>query len=223
MPSICPVCNLGLKDFRDNLDGRDATFFSCPMCGDFILSGTLIATLPSILKQDKDAIAKISHAIRTMQQANKGAELYTNTVAEILKRPLPTPREQADLFIRWLAEHIEGPGETLWVEPSTHSAIIGAKSPEGFALVLRHRFDVGLVTGNLSEAMGAPGRAYVTLSFEGWDHYEQLRGGSASYRKAFMAMKFGDSLLNTIVENVFRSCVKQAGSSFLDSRKSDLR
>lgn len=211
MPNICPVCNLELKDFRDHPDGRDAKFFSCLMCGDFILSGTSIATLPDILKQNKDASAKISHAIRTMQQANRGAELYTNTVGEILKRPLPTPREQADLFIRWLAEHIEGPGETLWVEPSTHSAIIGAKSPEGFALVVRHLFDVGLVTGNLSEAMGAPGRAHVTLSFEGWDHYEQLRGGGPSYRKAFMAMKFGDSLLNQIVEKVFRPCVKQTG------------
>ena len=59
--------------------------------------------------------------------------------------------------------------------------------------------------------MGAPGRAHVTLSFEGWDHYEQLRGGGSSYRKAFMAMKFGDSMLNQIVKKVFRPCVKQTG------------
>ncbi len=176
-----------------------------------MLSRTLVATLPNTLQTKKDASAKISHALRTMQQVNKGAELYTNTIDEILKRPLPSPREQADLFIRWLAENVEGPGETVWVEPSTHSAIIGAKSPEGFALVLRHLFDVGLVTGNLAEAMGAPGRAHVTLSFAGWDYYEQLRQGGVTYRKAFMAMKFGDPILDQVLERVFRPCVKQTG------------
>jgi len=211
MTKNCPVCNSQLKGVRENPNGRDATFFSCPRCGDFMLTGTLLATLPNTLQQEKDAGAKISHALRTMQQMNKGAELYTNTIDEILKRPLPSPREQADLFVRWLAENIEGPGETVWVEPSTHSGIIGAKSPEGFELVLRHLFDVGLVTGNLSEALGAPGRAHVTLSFEGWDYYEQLRHGGATYRKAFMAMKFGDEVLDRVLDSVFKPCVKQTG------------
>ena len=55
-----------------------------------------------------------------MRKVKKIPELYTNTIEEVLKRPLPKPREQADLFIRWLAENIEGPGETVWVKPSTH-------------------------------------------------------------------------------------------------------
>jgi len=211
MATNCPVCNSLLKDVRESPNGRDSTLFSCPRCGDFVLSRTLLATLPKTLEGDKNASAKISHALRTMQQVNKGAELYTNTVEAILKRPLPSPREQADLFVRWLGENVEGPGETVWVEPSTHSGIIGAKSPEGFALVLRYLFDVDLVTGNLSEAIGAPGRAHVTLSFEGWNYYEQLRLGGSTYRKAFMAMKFGDELLDQVLEDVFKPCVDQTG------------
>lgn len=211
MPRNCPICASQLKEVKENPNGRDATFFSCPRCGDFVLSGTLLATLPNTLQQEKDAGAKISHALRTMQQVNKGAELYTNTIDEILKRPLPSPREQADLFVRWLAENIDGPGETVWVEPSTHSGIIGAKSPEGFALILRHLFDAGLVAGNLPEAIGALGRAHVTLSFDGWDYYEQLRLGGATYRKAFMAMKFGDEMLDQVIHSVFKPCVKQTG------------
>jgi len=146
-----------------------------------------------------------------MQKVKRYPELYTNTVEEILKRPLPKPREQADLFIRWLAENIEGPGETVWVEPSTHRTIMGAKTPEGFALVLRHLFDIGLVTGNLSETLEAPGRAHVTLSFEGWDYYEQLQHGDGTYRKAFMAMKFGVDELNKMLEEVFKPAVLQTG------------
>jgi len=76
---------------------------------------------------------------------------------------------------------------------------------------LNYLFDVGLVTGTQSEAMGAPGRAHATLSFEGWDYYENLKHGRAIYRKAFMAMKFGDPTLDKIVSDIFKPNIKQAG------------
>lgn len=211
MPEVCPVCNTQLKEFKPKPTGRDASFFSCSLCGDFVLSGTLISTLPNMLAIEKDTAAKISYALRTMQQVNKGAELYASTVEAILKQPLPRPHEQADLLIRWLAENVPGPGETVYVEPSTHRSIIGAKTPDGFAFVLRHLFDVGLITGNLSEAMGAPGRAHATLSFDGWEYYEKLRQGGATYRKAFMAMKFGDVDLDHLLETVLKPSAKQTG------------
>lgn len=213
--SACPVCNSPLKETRPSTDGRDASFFSCPQCGEFVLSGSLIATLPHTLQKHKDAAAKISHALRAMQQTNKGAEFYTTTVDEVLNRPLPRPKEQADMLIRWLAENVAGPGETTWIEPSTHSSIIGAKTPEGFALILQHLFDIGLLTGNLSKAIASPGRAHATLSFDGWDYYEKLRQGVATYRKAFMAMKFGESDLDRLLETTFKPCAKQAGFELL--------
>lgn len=215
MPDRCPVCNSDLKELIERPGGRDAHYFSCPLCGDFVLSRTLIASFPHLLENNKDASAKISHALRAMQQTNKGAELNTYTVDEILKRSLPTPREQADLFIRWLAENVDGPGETVWVEPGTHRSIIGAKSDEGFALVLRYLFDKGLVEGNLSEAMSAPGKAHATLSFEGWDYYEELRRGGTTYRKGFIAMKFGDTLLDKLLGEVLKPYAKQAGFELL--------
>lgn len=211
MSEPCPVCHSPLKERRPHIDGRDGAYFSCPLCGEFILSESLIATLPYTHRENKDAAAKISHALRTMQQTNKGAELYTNTVQEILKRPLPRPKEQADLLIRWLAENVEGPGKTQWIEPRTHSSIIGANSPEGFELIVQHLFDVGLVTGNLSQAIGAPGRAHATLTFDGWNYYESLLQGSAKYRKAFMAMKFGDEDLDNLLEAILKPSAKQAG------------
>ncbi|MFB3787190.1 MAG: hypothetical protein ACE15F_12570 [bacterium] len=211
MSNVCPVCDTQLKDVKESPDGRDAKFFSCPSCGEFILARTLISNLPNILQKDKDARAKISHAIRTVQQVNKIVELSTKTVEEILKRPLPSPSEQSDLFVRWLAENVESPGELMFVQPKIHSSIIGAKSPEGFDLVLRHLFDVGLVKGHLLNIIGEPGTAHVTLSFDGWKYYEQLRQGQPSYRKAFMAMQFGEHELDDVVDKVFKPCVHQAG------------
>ena len=211
MTDECPVCKSSLNCKTTSPGGRGVTVFSCPLCGEFKFSEELVEDMPHTLQTRKDADTKISHAIRKMQGVNETPELYKSTVEEIIKRPLPKPSEQADLFIRWLAENIEGPGETERVEPSTHRSILGAKTPEGFALILRHLFNVGLVIGNMSEAIGAPGRAHVTLSFGGWDYYEQLRRGENSYRKAFMAMKFGVEELNTVLENIFKPAVRQAG------------
>jgi hypothetical protein len=214
MPDACPVCNSGLKE---KVPGSNASIFSCPLCGKYALSRTLISTLPYLLESNKDAIPKISHALRAMQsmKSTTVGHTYTavdkHTIDEILKRPLPTPREQADLFIRWLAENVEGFGETVWVEPATHRSIIGAKTDEGFGLLLRHLFEVGLVEGNLSEAIGAPGRAHATLSFEGWNYYEQLRRGGVTYKKGFIAMKFGDPMLDKLLAEILKPSVKQAG------------
>ena len=128
MSKPCQVCGSALED----VSSMNSRQFRCPLCGEFILSSTLIATLPNTLRNNKDGSNKISHALRTMQQTSMVPELNTYTVDEILKRPLPTPREQADLFIRWLAENVEGPGETILVAPATHRSIIGAKTDEGF-------------------------------------------------------------------------------------------
>lgn len=211
MTDTCPVCSSNLEKKTPNSNGRDVTSFSCPLCGDFTLSNTLIATLPHTLSTQADSAIKISHAIRTMQHVNKGAELYTSTIDAILKQRMPRPQEQADLFIRWLAENIPGPGEKVSVRPSTHSSIIGAKSPNGFALVLGHLFDSGLISGIKTDTLSEVGRAQITLSFAGWEYYEKLRLGSTSHRKAFMAMKFGDTELDALVENHLKPCAKQAG------------
>lgn len=211
MPGDCPICGSVLSGVNERPEGKDATLFSCPLCGDFMLSRSLVATLPNILETKKEANTKISHALRQMQQISKGAELNTYTVEEILKKPLPTPREQADLFIRWLAENVKGPGETVWVEPVTHNSIIGAKTDEGFALILRYLFESGLVVGDLAEAQGMPGRANVTLSFEGWDYWEKLRRGWATYRKGFVAMKYGEPLLDKLLAEILKPYAKQAG------------
>ena len=208
MVKNCPVCNSSLDDIRE---GSGGVFFSCPMCGDFKLTDSLLADLPHTLRTKKEASKKISHAIRLMQQNNDGAELYSYTIDEILKRSLPSPQEQSDLLIRWLAENVEGPGVHVQLAPDTHSSVIGAKSPEGFELVLNHLFDTELVIGTPNGSMGHPGRALATLSFKGWDYYKQLRQGGITYRKAFMAMEFGDASLDNVLESVFKPCVKQAG------------
>lgn len=217
MPSECPVCNTELKvEPSRNPPGRDAKTFSCPRCGNFVLSDTLIACLPDILQKDKDAVTKISHALRTMQRINEKVELSNHNIDAILKTPLPRPKEQADLLIRWFAEQSSDPGnivriDTPIIDPNRISSIcsiIGAKSIPCFNLVLNHLIKIHFVKVVTTDDMRS--NSYQ-LTFEGWNHYETLLKGGATYHKAFMAMKFGDSDLNNVLENVFKPSVKMAG------------
>lgn len=213
MPDKCPVCNTELKKASIDDFNREVTAFSCYRCGDFALSLELIANIPYILQRNKNAAVKISHALRAMQRINEKVELSTSSIDSILEKPLPRPQEQADLLIRWLAEHTDNPGDQVSLEPVEHHlSLIGAKTEEGVVLVLSHLIKVGLVKGTLTETSGGYiGFGELALTFDAWNYYETLLKGSATYRKAFMAMQFGDAELNVVLENVFKPSVKLAG------------
>ena len=211
MSGSCPVCRKPLLAESPHPGGRDATQFSCPRCGRFLLTGSLLATLPHTLLSVPDAAAKLSHALRRAQEVNAEVLFSTATIEEVLQRPLPRPQEQADLLVRWLALNLSGPGELVDISSETHAGIVGAKSDSGFALVLDHLFAVGLLTGHQLKTIGAQGNAKATLSFRGWAYYEGLAKGSVAYRKAFMAMKFGDPSLEKILSDVFKPAARKAG------------
>jgi hypothetical protein len=211
MPDLCPVCNLELKKEPQHGFERNITTYSCYRCGDFVLPRNFVED--RVLRQHKNGDVKLSHALRIMQGKNKRVELSESMIDAILEKPLPRPQEQADLLIRWLAEHSDNPGDEVSLDPIEHHfSIIGAKTEEGVVLVLSHLIEVGLVRGTLTETSGGYiGFGELALTFKGWNYYETLLKGSATYRKAFMAMKFGDADLNAVLENVFKPSVKMAG------------
>ena len=205
----CPVCKSNLINFCERPNDFDGNQYFCPRCGDFRFARTLVSILPNKLSNAPSAWAKISHALQSMQANNQVAEMDSKTVDKVLERSLPSPSEQADLLVRWIAKNVNGPGETVEVRDATHGGIIGSKSDAGFKFVLQHLYDVELLSGNLAEDKSD--FSQVTLSFKGWEHYESLLQGDKTYRKAFMAMKFGDSTLDKIVNEVFRPAAQQTG------------
>ena len=211
MSDLCPVCNIELKKAPHDGFERNVTTYSCYRCGDFVLPRNFVED--RVLRQYKHGDVKLSHALRTMQGKSTGVELSENMIEVILAKPLPRPKEQADLLIRWLAEHSENPGDEVSLDPIEHHlSIIGAKTEEGVVLVLSHLIEAGLVKGTLKEMSGGyVGFGELALTFDGWNHYETLLKGGTTYRKAFMAMKFGDPDLNAVLENVFKPSVKMSG------------
>ena len=208
MNEKCPVCNSSLT--RPSVPVRSRNQFSCPRCGVFVLTDEVVDDLPLILLK-KDAAAKISHALQRAQENNSEVDFSIKTIDVVVGLPLPRPREQADFLIRWTAENIPGPGETVKVAPCTHMGIIGAKTPAGFELVIKYLFEEQLFVGRISQQLFTIGEADVTLSFKGWEHYENLREGTGKYRKAFMAMKYGESELDKVFNDVLKPSSAQSG------------
>lgn len=212
--NLCPVCRRGLHQPFQHRALSDTKTYECVFCGKFTMSGSLVAQLEcGYLEQYKDGAIKLSHAIR--QKSEDPAVIWNSgsILKAILENPLPRPREQADLLLRWLANKVPGPGETIWIEYMKHGAVIGAKSREGFELVARHLVEAGLVfaKGGFHTPLGGSFGANVTLTFNGWEHYENLKIGNAFYRKAFIAMKFGVPALEDMVQSAFKPAAKRAG------------
>lgn len=157
----------------------------CAHCGKFGLSETLVACLPRLLLE-RDAAPKLSHVIRKAYETGQQLLLDLCFADAILQSPLPRPREQADLLVQWLATNSPGPGEPLKLDYDRHGAIVGAKSHAGFAMLIDHLMSSGLISGPHTTFMSGESVAQVALTFSGWDYYETLRRGDASYRKAFM-------------------------------------
>ena len=214
MENKCPICKTTLKAKIQSPNGRDATEFSCPRCGEFILSGTLVACLPSILQKGRDADVKISHALRMMQRNNGKIELSEYLIQPILDKPLPRLQEQSGLLIRYLAESSNYPGDEIFLSPlGDHLSIIGAKTEQVFVFLLKHLIVEARFIKNFGpeSSIGQFSGDRYTVTYQGWEYYETLIKGGSNYRKAFMAMKFGDPDLSHILENVFKPSAKQAG------------
>lgn len=206
----CPICSDPQAVAGPNEAGRDATYVICKDCGNFGLTGSLVACLSRLLEQ-RDAVPKISHVIRKAHETGQRLLLFTDTAEAILKNPLPRPREQADFLIHWMAINSPGPGEPLTLDSQHHRAIVGARSHAGFSMLVDHLISSRLLVGTTRTDASGAFVANVALTFAGWDYYESLRLGSATYRKAFMAMMFGDATLDSLLEQVLKPAAKRAG------------
>jgi hypothetical protein len=214
MGDKCPVCNSDVskpEQWAISIGNHGYTY-SCPRCGNYNIDPFALHLLKSLLDNDQK-IGVLSHWIRTKHEVVETEKiLLTNDLIDkILKNPPPTPAEQADKFVLWLGNSKHPPGELVPVQPPTHQSIMGSTTPEGFQLVLYDLIDKGILQGHKTATMGAPGQALVTLSIDGWQYYEQLRRGASDSRKAFMAMEYGNTELDKIVEDVFKLAVKQTG------------
>jgi hypothetical protein len=204
----CPLCQAILKSPREPTT-RDAERIPCPRCGTYDLGGTLAAILPQHVKDDPRSAALVSHVIRRSQSAGTVPFLSAARWEEIIKNVTPpSPAEQAENLILWLGKVQPIPGERTDIR-MIDRAIVGSLSDQNFYWLLHHLIRVGLLDGDLLRGEAA---AAATLSYGGWEAFERLqRESPRRTHRAFMAMLYGDPLLDRIFTTCFKPAVARTG------------
>jgi hypothetical protein len=209
----CPVCDLEV--LREVFAGGGFQY-CCIRCGDYEVTLAAKAMLSHTLKLGDPKRALLSHAVRLMQRDGEWPILTNGIFHKILDRQiLPKPAEQANNLLLWLGNAVTYSDETVEIPCESLQAIIGSHRTEGVYYVAIHLQNNKLISFDRTDNSKATPPLTFHMTFEGWREFERLKQESIGSRTVFMAMKYGDSELNQMVDTVFRPAVKDTGFELL--------
>jgi hypothetical protein len=182
--------------------------------GSFVLAGTAETVLPE--KLDKVPVRRsiMSHTLRRMQRPGDThlRIIASNELPSFWSDTLPNPQQQADNLIGWIGDNQASP--STWFEvPVTELgaavglSLVGARDSQAWGWLHKELEEQKLY--QLKDAGG--GKNGFLLTMRGWNAYESLKRTHAESRTAFMAMQFGDEVLNRVVTDCFKPAVAKTG------------
>lgn len=207
----CPICDL--PSLEQTGSSGDFYQYHCLRCGKFRLSGTACATLSHEFSGADDIKRSVlSHAVRNMQRVGEWPTLDSRSSKKILEQnSLPKPAEQAQNLILWLGQVAEASDSFVVESCEALQAIIGGRDPASVYYVANHLANRNFISYDRTDRTKSTPPLRFQMTFDGWEYFDQLQNESSTSRIAFMAMKFGDEELNSVVENVFRPAVGKTG------------
>jgi len=192
----CPVCSERAGVSSDK-QGENVI---CPRCGNYSTHGISII---KDLCNDEYNKALVSHHIRR-SQINRWPRFDPDTVEKITKeKKLPNVFEKCDFILEWIGNKSSYAGDRI---------VIISMELEDFSGAINEKevsFCLSTLTDNKLLAVHSGPR--YSLTFDGWKRYDELTKGKLAYNKAFMAMKFGTPVLDTIFKDHFKPAVEQTG------------
>ena len=132
-----------------------------------------------------------------------------------------SPAVQAVNLIRYIGDKVAESGESIGqLTPEVFYEEIGSPSTEFAASLLSDLCDRGVIKTTSTEgAIAADIFLDVSLTLEGWQEYEAEKRGQISGNYGFLAMEFGDSVLEAFVREVVKPTVKkELGYDLVDMR-----
>ena len=223
----CPVCEGRFGLCREISTPRDSRAFQCDGCGGFEISGTALAIWFASGPRRLTAIQRsaLSHAIRS---ASGAVPIFITTDwMEAFQRDarLPTPAMQAANLITRIGGHVAEEGRGYFVDDVVDTPLIGAFDRAMFNDLLQELVERDLVRElgketrpNPRDAGALEGFLYG-LTLAGWDRYEAEKRGRFAGHYGFIAMKFGDPVLDPLVRDVIKPAVREKiGYDLVDLR-----
>ena len=197
--------------------------YECQVCGRYDASTSVLEDKLDTQNDHLTAIqrAVLSHRIREANDAGRETPfLQTYDVDDVIANGrLPTPAQQATNVIRFIGDRVAVTGEALPnLSPSFH-AVVGSPN-RNFALrIAKQLRGSGFLDAIDCTEMHLPDEILVVdLTLPGWAEYEKERRGETSGGYGFIALKFGDSVLDPFVSDVIKPAVSTLGFDLVDMR-----
>ena len=226
--TTCPVCQGAFGRCREHSTPRDASAFDCDGCGAFEISRTALVTWFEPDRHRLTALqrAALSHALRTASRGTSPLMITTDWMERFLPSArLPTPATQVANLIARIGDAMAETGEGYFIDDVVDTPLVGAFNRTMFDALLKQVLERGLVIAVGKSSVPNPRDVGVLqgtlfgLSLEGWERYEAEKRGKFAGRYGFIAMKFGDAVLDPFVEAVVKPAIRDAiGFDLVDLR-----
>jgi nucleoside 2-deoxyribosyltransferase len=213
MDQQCLICERPATVSGDSYRHTD-----CSRCGDWELipskldSGSTFADLMGHGRVSVFRRSNLSAIVRRQSENCRRVSVPMEDLANWgLDEPLPKPRQQCDDLVRLIGNNQIGPAD--WVAYTTDflEAWIGSPIYSDGSQSLGWLLSYSELKDLLRCRDESNGLIGLNLTYLGWDRYEAINRNSTESINAFMAMKFGDEILDSVVENDFKSAVKATG------------
>jgi hypothetical protein len=206
----CPVCKGSLCSEGENPRGW-TRMFSCTRCGKFVVSDRGYEILERRFEDTPLRRSAFSHTIRKISSSGKPYDISDADLFDYLSKEavLPDASQQAIALITWIGTHQTSVGISAKSWPLELAGLVGTSIDVGdpdIAWLVEELKREGTVSGQLRD-----GKYHLSLTLSGWRKFAELKRVHASSRTAFMAMKFGDAILDQVVDKCFRQAVSKAG------------
>jgi hypothetical protein len=159
-----------------------------------------------------------------IREANDGGReaplLTTHEVEDIIANGrLPTPAQQAINIIRFFGDRVAASGRPVQGVALQFPATVASPNRDSAMKIARELRDRGLLTALDCATYQSPFEIMdVDLTLAGWAEYEKERRGDTSGAHGFIAMKFGDPVLDPFVSDVVKPAVSTLGYELVDMR-----
>jgi nucleoside 2-deoxyribosyltransferase len=168
--------------------------------------------------------AALSHRVRGVVPTDEEPLISTYWLDAFRQDPsLPSPAMQATNLLNVVGQHVLDTGEPYQPDSST-APRAGSPNLQVMHRLLRELVDredlrnVGNRTRITRSGASETSDAYEP-TLDGWELFEEERRGGAAGHYGFMALKFGDEKLDTLLESVIRPGIREAtGYDVVDMR-----
>jgi hypothetical protein len=220
----CPVCcsRDGHNCIRRVVSG-DGYVFDCEACGEFRMTSTALVVLEASELPMND-LRRASLAYRIQQSivySSSKPSLDSDDVSAAInsKRTLPNPNEQATNIIRLIGDHVQLTGDDLAEVPTTFAAAVGSPSRNAALRIASELVNRGVITGYNSSHFDSPYQVQnLNLTLDGWRIYDEEKRGRTAGTFGFLAMKFGDDILDPFSREVIKPAIQSIGFELIDIR-----